>query len=68
MTEQEERSQICAQIVYLQDVASAASRACIHYMSPETGNTSKYLEALREHTKATSEINKLKKMLNEAES
>mgnify|MGYP001550004977 CR=1 FL=1 len=64
MTEQE----ITLQITALQEIASAASRACIHYMSPETGNTAKYLEALREHTKATSEINKLKKMLNEAES
>lgn len=61
MTEQE----ILLQITELQEIASAASRACIRYMDKDNPQTSKYLEALREHTKATSEINKLKNLLKE---
>jgi len=68
MTEQEERSQICAKILWLQDKATAASRACAFYMSVDHHDNKKYLAALREHGEYTREINQLKKMLDEAQS
>ncbi|SDZ81962.1 hypothetical protein SAMN05192529_102125 [Arachidicoccus rhizosphaerae] len=60
-----EQEHIKAQILELQDKATAASRECIHYMSVDHQDNKKYLAALREHTEATKEINKLKSLLKE---
>ena len=61
-------SEILLRINELQDQATAASRECIHYMGVETADMKKYLAALKIHVEATKEINRLKKMLDEAQS
>lgn len=61
------KQEIYDRLTALQDKATAASRACIRYMDKDNPQTKKYLESLREHTEATKEINRLKKIFNEAE-
>lgn len=53
------------QIAELRERQTAASLACIKYMDKDAPQTKKYLASLKEHTKATKEINRLKKMLDE---
>ena len=65
MTELEEKSQICAQIVYLKDKATEYSLECVKYMGKE-GCTKKYIEALRRYNAIQKEITRLEGLLQEA--
>lgn len=56
------------QIAELQERQTAASLECIHFMSVENTDMKKYLAALKVHVEATKVINRLKKMLDEAQS